>query len=87
MGTGPPECEAEHLQVGLHPPHLPQTRGQCYPPAQLNLFPLLPSVSVFEYLNVLALHQILCNHAMIIKDFLFYTDTLNFDIESCISTQ
>lgn len=68
----------------FHLSHLPQLRVPCLPPAQLSIFPLLHSVSVFEYLNVLALHQILYNHA---KDFLFYMDTLNFDIESYVYTK
>ena len=83
MGTEPPECEAKHLQMGIHLSNLPQTWGLCFLPAQLHIFPLLHSVSVFEYVNVLALPQILYNRA---KD-LFYTETFNFDIESCVYTK
>ena len=81
--TDPPECKAKHFRLRFHLSHWPHI-CLCFPPAQLNIFPLLHAVSAFECLNVLALHQILYNHA---TGFMFYTNTLNFDIESCVYTK
>lgn len=62
MGTDPPECKAEHLQVEIFP-STSQTRVQYFPLGTTEYFSLPHSASVFEYLNALALHQILYNYS------------------------
>lgn len=62
MGTDPPECKAKHLQAGIFPP-TSRTRVPYFPLGTTEHFSSPHSASVFEYLNALALHQILYNYS------------------------